>query len=77
MFWDELRDVLRMGEAIRGGRCPQCRIGAVLLTKNAEGQLRLSCDNCVWGALECFACDGTGLLGYDSKCQGCGETGVR
>jgi len=77
MFWDELRDSLLVGQGLQGGRCPVCTMGPVILSKNAEGQLLLSCGNCEREELECFACDGTGLLGYDGKCQGCNETGVR
>lgn len=46
-FFDELRRCIGVGMALKGGLCPKCRSGSVLLT-TLDGLLALQCENCSW-----------------------------
>jgi RecJ-like exonuclease len=79
MFWDTLRGMLGAGWGFdSGGECPACKHkGCIWVTLSPRGLAWMGCRNCTWKAEECPTCDGTGVLGYDSTCDDCRETGHR
>ncbi len=79
MFWNEVRKAVIVGTALKGGLCTRCRSGHVLLSapSGAAGVMRLSCENCAFSVEECPGCEGTGVLGYDSRCDDCDSFGVK